>query len=66
MYERRDFFSYILETIVYTYIHLKLFSIIEVKKYCAYIAVPEIEAICNRRTKNGIIFHQNQAVSFTF
>ena len=37
MYERKDFFSYILETSDYTYIYLKLFTIIEVEKRFAYI-----------------------------
>ena len=37
MYERKAFFSYIVEASDYTYIHLILFCIIEVKKFFAYI-----------------------------
>ena len=37
IYERKAFFSHILETSDYTYINLKLFSIIKVEKCFAYI-----------------------------
>ena len=41
----------------YTDIHLKLFSIIEVKKCFACIYNGRDQTICNHRTKNGILFH---------
>ena len=41
----------------YTYIHLKLFSIIEVKKCFACIYNGRDQTICNHPTKNGILFH---------